>query len=269
MVVNIIDKLHQIGFTEYEAKAYIALLQSYPATAYEIARESAIPTSKIYEVMAKLTDKGVVSLTDDDKKKRYIPISPDEFVEKRRDEFDKTMTLLKRDLASVAAEQDVSIIWNIRDYEYLVDKALRMIGNAKKNILISGWKNEFNLLQNAIEKRTSEGIKIAVVHFGDTEWTINQLYHHPIEDTIFMEKGGRALVIVADGREAIIGNIAEDMSVEGAWSSNIGFATLAEDYIKHDIYIMKIVKRFESALKERFGDTYEKLRDIFRDEEAE
>ncbi|MBW1814404.1 MAG: TrmB family transcriptional regulator, partial [Deltaproteobacteria bacterium] len=34
----------EIGFTEYEAKAYTALVGANPATSYEIARSSGIPT---------------------------------------------------------------------------------------------------------------------------------------------------------------------------------------------------------------------------------
>ena len=56
-------------------------------------------------------------------------------------------------------------------------------------------------------------------------------------------------------------------AVEGAWSLNRGFVTLAEDYIKHDIYIMKIVERFDPELQARFGPGYEKLRDVWNDEE--
>jgi hypothetical protein len=43
--------------------------------------------------------------------------------------------------------------------------------------------------------------------------------------------------------------------------------TLAEDYVKHDIYIMKIVERFDPELQRRFGPGYEKLRDVWNDEE--
>ena len=46
-----------------------------------------------------------------------------------------------------------------------------------------------------------------------------------------------------------------------------GFITLAEDYIKHDIYIMKIVRRFDETLLEKFGDNYKHLRNIFEDRE--
>lgn len=55
--------------------------------------------------------------------------------------------------------------------------------------------------------------------------------------------------------------------MEGAWSTNRGFVTLAEDYIKHDVYIMKIVNRFNGLLVERFGENYVLLRDVFTDGE--
>jgi hypothetical protein len=42
---------------------------------------------------------------------------------------------------------------------------------------------------------------------------------------------------------------------------------MAEDYIRHDIYVMKIVKRFDPLLKEKFGSRYENLRNVYRDEE--
>ena len=45
VVINImemaVNKLKQVGFSEYEAKAYIALLKENPLTAYEIAKKLA------------------------------------------------------------------------------------------------------------------------------------------------------------------------------------------------------------------------------------
>jgi hypothetical protein len=65
-----------------------------------------------------------------------------------------------------------------------------------------------------------------------------------------------------------MGTIQKYGVVEGAWSRNRSFIIMAEEYIKHDIYIMKIVRRYDRLLRERFGNGYEKLRDIFKDEEA-
>ena len=115
--------------------------------------------------------------------------------------------------------------------------------------------------EKILKKAESRKVRIAVIHFGVPEVKIGQVLQHPIEDTIYAEKGGRGLVAVADSKEVLMGTIFGDGSVEGAWSRNRGFATMAEDYIKHDIYIMKIVRRLDRSLKERFGNRYEKLRD--------
>ncbi|OHD63557.1 MAG: hypothetical protein A2176_07175 [Spirochaetes bacterium RBG_13_51_14] len=267
VVNNIIQKLMDIGYSEYEARAYVALVRSNPATAYEIARLSGIPTSKIYEVLARLADKGVVSSIDADTKKRYVPLPPDEFIEGRRNRLETTLDLLKEDLASVTAAPDASIVWNINDYNFLMEKASRMVQGARSNLLISCWHEEIDVLKERLVRKKREGVRMALVHFGNIQHQIGKIFQHPIEDTIYDEKGGRGLVIVADSREALIGTVREGNLVEGAWSRNGGFVTLAEDYIKHDIYVMKIVYRFDGQLKKRFGKKYAKLRDVFHDEE--
>jgi hypothetical protein len=61
---------------------------------------------------------------------------------------------------------------------------------------------------------------------------------------------------VVDGFQALLGTFSEDKPAEGAWSENQGFVNLAEDYIKHDIYVMKIVRRFGQEMQKRFGENY-------------
>ena len=60
MVVNIVKRLTGIGLSEYEARAYVALIEKNPVTAYELAKTSGIPTSKIYEVISRLSEKELV-----------------------------------------------------------------------------------------------------------------------------------------------------------------------------------------------------------------
>ena len=56
---------------------------------------------------------------------------------------------------------------------------------------------------------------------------------------------------------------------EAVWSMNESLVLMAEDYIRHDIYAMKIIGRFAPLLKEKFGLRYEKLRDVFKDEDIQ
>ena len=269
MVDNMIKKLIEIGFSEYEAKAYTALIRASPATAYEIARLSGIPTSKIYGVISRLYNKRIVMLAGDEKKKRYVPLEPSEFIESTRKKMAATLDDLQMDLSNISKGNDISYIWDIHDYGYLLEKALRMVEGAEESLLISGWDEELAALEGHLVSRKKNDVKTAIVQFGDGRIDAGMVYRHPIEDTIYNEKGGRGLVVIADMKEALMGTIYPDFKVEGAWSVNQGFVTLAEDYVKHDIYIMKIVSRFDDLLISRFGEKYKKLRDIYNDEERE
>jgi sugar-specific transcriptional regulator TrmB len=55
-----IDKLRQVGLTEYEAKAYLALLNTHLSTATKASEKSGIPRTRIYSVLESLKDKGWV-----------------------------------------------------------------------------------------------------------------------------------------------------------------------------------------------------------------
>jgi sugar-specific transcriptional regulator TrmB len=255
----------ETGLSEYEARAYIGLLGKHPATAYEVARASGIPTSKIYEVMARLEEKGIISTLGEDKGRRYIPVEPKEFVESRRRMMQSTLEVLEEGLADFAETTDVSYIWNIREYNHLMEKAERIIVQARKSLLLSLYGEEMRSLEAFLKEARKRDIKIAVVHFGIPETAVGRLYRHPVHDTIYAEKGGRGLVLVGDSKEALVGTIRKDGRVEGAYSANSGFVILAEDYIRHDIYIMKMVERFDKELMKTFGDRYEKLRDVYDD----
>ncbi|GAB6097351.1 helix-turn-helix domain-containing protein [Desulfatiferula olefinivorans] len=268
MVVNeLIEPIKRLGFSEYEAKAYLCLLRIQPATAYEIAQASGIPSSKIYEIIARLVDKQVFMPDGEGSKKKYMALLPDEFIDSRRREFDRTLSVLERDLPALRNERAVSFIWNIGTYEDLMARACRLIDEAEDTLLLSAWAPERESLEPFLVRAEARTVRIAAIHFGHSGAGAGAVFYHPIEDTIYQEKGGRGLVLVADGRAALVGTIDEDGRAHGAFSANPGFITLAEDYIKHDIYIMKIIRRFDGLMVRTFGDNYTHLRNIFEDKD--
>jgi len=63
------DKLKQIGLTDGEARAYFALLEIGPSTVGPIVARSNIAYSRIYEVLNRLIEKGLVSFVSKEKTK--------------------------------------------------------------------------------------------------------------------------------------------------------------------------------------------------------
>lgn len=264
MVVNIVKHMKELGFTEYESRAYVALLEENPVTAYEIAKRSAIPTSKIYEVLARLLEKELILEMHESSKKRYMPVDSAEFLQKYSRQMMDRVEVLQDEFEKVKVPSNVSYILHLDRYEELIEKARVMITGAEENLLISAWPEELTILKDAIN---ASSVKKALVQFGHEELGFEKVFFHPVETQLLTEKGGRQFVVVADSNEAISATVFEER-VEGAWSQNSGFVTTAEDYVKHDVYILKVVEEFGPELVKRYGRDFIYLRDIFSDEVA-
>lgn len=271
------ERLMELGFTEYEARTYIALLETNPVTAYEAAKKAGIPTSKIYEVLDRLEAKGIVQAFEDGERRKFVPLDPGQFLDAQSVRLNGTIGDLRTGLEAIGSKQPVSLIWNVRDYRSLSDYLKTIIDSAKANLLVSAWPEEITAISGELKAAVARGVRVAIVLFGDPSaiahsagaGEIGIVYPHPIGYTLYAEKGGRGITAVADGAQAIVATISGPGDVEGAWSRNGGFVALAEDCVKHDIYVMKIVERFDGELIAKFGTGYGRLRDVYTDTEEE
>jgi HTH-type transcriptional regulator, sugar sensing transcriptional regulator len=97
--------LREIGLSEGEIKVYLALLKIGQAKKTELAKESGVSSSKVYEICSKLQKKGVVGTIFKDKKTHFQAMEPrrllDFFNEKtakiedQKKELEKAIPLLE------------------------------------------------------------------------------------------------------------------------------------------------------------------------------
>jgi hypothetical protein len=59
---NAAELLRRVGLTEYEAKTYLALLNTHLSTATKAAEKSGVPRTRIYSVLETLKEKGWVKV---------------------------------------------------------------------------------------------------------------------------------------------------------------------------------------------------------------
>jgi len=254
-----------LGLSENEARAYIALLSDNPLSAYEVAKKSGIPSSKIYEVMRKLDNRSMVQSIHGERSRSFVPVPLDEFINNYRSDIEESLETLNSELSDLKVGIDKSYTWHIKKYDSLLLKARRMINTAETSLLIQLWPEEMNCLFEAIMDSELRGVKIAILHYGATNLKVGQVYKHPVEGSIFTENHSRGFALVADSKEALLGKVSES-NLDMIWSMNEGFVMMAEDYIRHDIYFIKTARRFAPLLKARFGENYEKLRDVYSDD---
>ena len=95
--------LQALGLTEYESRAYTALLSLGQAAPARIARQAAIPRPKIYETLERLEGRGLASKIQTNPIE-YAPLSAREYLERSRREFDNRLNLLEREMARLTQE---------------------------------------------------------------------------------------------------------------------------------------------------------------------
>jgi sugar-specific transcriptional regulator TrmB len=61
-MMSVVEKLQKVGLTEYEAKAYVGLLNDHLSTATKLSEKSGVPRTRIYSVLESLAQKGWVRI---------------------------------------------------------------------------------------------------------------------------------------------------------------------------------------------------------------
>lgn len=267
MVVNneARDLLLELGLGENEALAYLALLGCQPATAYELSKVSGIPSSKIYQTANRLLEKGLIEpvSADTGRGQRYIALGADDFLAARRQAVSRTTKALAPLLKQAGNGVEADFIWQLDEADAVLDKARQLLQDARHTVLVSLWPEELAALRDDLRDAESRGVRIALVHYGVPAESIGATYHHPVEETVRRERGGRSLSLAVDSRCVVLATFGDDGHVEGAWSRNRAFVFVGEDYVRHDVYITKVTSEMGADLQRQFGPDYARLREVF------
>jgi sugar-specific transcriptional regulator TrmB len=218
-MADLVEQLGKTGFTEYEAKVYVALQRVSPATGYQLAKESGVPRSTIYEVLGKLIARGAVVTQSFGDMVRYAPVPPDLLLDRMRHEFEDTLDELAQGfkhatVTPVAPGQT----WNIAGRENILAQAREMIDRAQNEIAVAVGDDDqlddvINWLQQAKTRKVGVTIISPVPHAASNLTVVV----HPQGEHL-RRALGHGLTLVIDGREALIGEV--DRSESAAWTTN-------------------------------------------------
>jgi sugar-specific transcriptional regulator TrmB len=104
--------LRDLGLSEYESRAYRALLDTGSATAKELSSSSEVPMGRIYDVLNGLEGNGLVRSQAASRPKRYVAVEPetalDRLVEARRHELEQQAERYESVAAELADDLDAT-----------------------------------------------------------------------------------------------------------------------------------------------------------------
>lgn len=238
---DVIEELKKLGFNEYQAKIYTALVGLGVATASEISQASGVPPNKVYSVIDTLKKRGLVLAQESDTStNRYRPRSPDMVIRDMRAEYESAFLKTEEKLFALYERSKKTFIpemWILRGSQAVFSKIKDMIMDATKEVII-GIDSPFDLHIHGIDQviRDAKGhlksIKILTGQDGvDNPGEVNVLQSLALDADIRVSDNFHAIWVIIDSQEILQGTYAQleggiELGIMATWSDNHSFSEL-------------------------------------------
>ena len=227
---ELVQRLQALGFSQYEARAYCALLQKAPANGHEVAKTAGIPTSKVYETLERLRTKGAV-LVQRSEPTLWAPVPHRDLLGRLRHDMESTFSAVEQGLAQLGYEQDTALTWSLSGRGHVVDSMRRAIERARERLAGAIPAAALGELAAALRAAAERGVTVDLV--TDDGAAIDL----PDGDGIRIRRRsdgepdqGRLAVVVGDGTETVLADLGRDRP-EGMWTHHPAVALLAGEHL--------------------------------------
>jgi len=259
-----VQRLMELGFSQYEAQAYVGLLGREPLTGYALANVTGIPQPKVYETLRRLTAKGVVAAVEGEPA-RFVAVPPDQLLAGLEGSFRARLAGAQRELAAVTPAPGTGgyrVLRAATGWEAIEEQAVAAIDGSRRHVYVSVNCPDPRAIAAAIGRADGRGVVCDVLHFGEAIVELRHgrtVGHDSTRGVVYRRHQARHVAVVADSAE-VVWAVAGD----GAnWQSLAGrdqlLAALAKGYIRHDIYVQEIWNEFGDVLTERWGPGMQQL----------
>lgn len=258
---EVIESLKELGFNSYESKVYLALLKKYPATGYEVSKIADVPQARAYDTL-KALEKQKVVVANTSKPVTYTPIKPSELTKRYKRKIMTTIDFLDKNLPNVKDDYTEPIL-SISGSASIREKLIEIIVNAKSEIYMEIWSQDFRFLEHYLLEAYNRGVEIKIVGYDNFKCNFGLVYEHAFAKEIELSLGARMVILAADNNEGVIGDASslKNETSNVVWTKNSGIVFLIKEFIVHDMYLLDVEENLSEQMKIVYGKGLKKLRD--------
>jgi DNA-binding MarR family transcriptional regulator len=248
--MEVVALLEQLGFGEYEARAYVALVQHGAVTGYELAKVSGIPRANIYSVLQKLEDRGAVVRIEEPNTLRYTPVSVEELLERMERQFQTTLHSARHELRHLARPSDPGYLWNINSYTALLEHLRAVVVGAKEHLLVGVYPQEARVLADIVSEIETKNIELITLCMASCPAPCGGCRGTLYRYQTLAESDTRWILVVADGKEVIAGEIQGTSEATAIRSRQLLLVQLTGWFIRHTIALATVVHALGHRLEQ-------------------
>jgi len=227
-------RLQDLGFTLYEARAYVSLLEHHPVTRYELSKNSGVPRSAIYNVIIELEEMGVVSVQTSDPE-TYVPLAVDKLFELLDRRFTAKIAEARKTLEHIEYEPALDQFWNIVGYDNMILKAKELIQQAEKSLFMSIWRQEFMLLEKELQAAVKRKVEVIIFSFTDINLCSSTMFCYGLDEQELEKIWPHRIILISDKKEMLMGDADKMQKKKTVCTSNRGLIDVATNHIIMDI----------------------------------
>jgi sugar-specific transcriptional regulator TrmB len=257
---NLVSELTQIGFTEYDAKVYMALLGNHPATGYQVSKESGVPRSMAYESLARLAGRGAVLKNAGGKSTTYRPLPPEVLLERLQDEHAARVRKLNDGLGRLYAAQTEDALWSIDGRRSILPYAVGMVRASESELMLVLPDRDVDELREALAEAHKRGVKVNILMTGHAELGFGDVAYHPPRESE-LQKLTESLVVIVDEREALIASETDLLSATVTTNENL--VLIARQFIWMELFAQRVYARIGPELIQRLEPVDRQVLEIY------
>lgn len=204
---QLVEQLQHLGFSQYEAQAYITLLQHEPLNGYELAKHSGIPRPSIYPVIQKLEERGAVLRMESENAVRYAALPPEQLLAGLGRQYRESLEAAERSLSELSVRKEDEHLWNVRGYPVFIEQARALIESAREKLMVAISPVEAAVLAEEMRGAERRGVAITTLCLAECSKECGgcrgRIHRFPVAP----EPQGRWLILAQDEQELLAGEI--------------------------------------------------------------
>ena len=233
--------LKQLGLTEYETHAYLALVDGGQMAASDVSAKSKVPFSRIYDVLGRLEEKQFIQVQKG-RPSMYVAKAPTEVVrlirldwEERLKESSSIVTEELQPLFEKETKQTPRDVWVIHGRASILAKSIEMLDGAKETVLLS--LPSFDLSDEDVDTVVERVLDVKAANVLILTSSVNEALKALIPERFEVRTRERVFGagIVVDDKFTLImlaGGEDSEESFLGIYSSHNVFAAMAKSYFE-------------------------------------
>lgn len=258
-----VERLVELGFSQYEARAYIGLLGSEPVTGYALSNTTGIPQPKVYETLRRLARKGVAVMLGGEPA-RFVALPPAQLISQldasfRRRLADAELALMRQ---GDDDQSQLRVIEGMSDWSAIEARGIELLDESTRHAYVSLNCEDFEGTTAAIRRADARGVRADILLFGKEPMELEHgrcVRHLSTDGVVYRHHQARHLAVITDSTK-VLWALAPD---GGEWSAisadDALLAAAIKGYVRHDIYVQQIAMEFSGELAARYGPGLEEL----------